>query len=135
MVAMALSPEDFSAAVGGAPEFDLLLTRTFLFFLPPARPAHSRWGFIGSIGELSDNQKFRETVAHAQRLGFAGALAIHPTQVAISNEAFAPSAQELEWVRRVVAAENDARCRAEVLRPGRKDGRCTCEIIAMGPKA
>lgn len=48
---------------------------------------------------------------HARRLGFAGALAIHPTQVAIFNEAFSPSADELEWARRVVAAENDAATR------------------------
>ncbi|TIM17286.1 MAG: CoA ester lyase, partial [Mesorhizobium sp.] len=32
-------------------------------------------------------------------------------QVAIFNEAFSPSPQELEWAHRVVAAENDAASR------------------------
>ncbi|MDX8483444.1 hypothetical protein RFN28_34170 [Mesorhizobium sp. VK24D] len=62
--------------------------------------------FVGSR-EFSDADKLREVAAHARRLGFAGGLAIHPTQVAIFNEAFSPSAQELEWARRAVAAEND----------------------------
>jgi citrate lyase subunit beta/citryl-CoA lyase len=37
------------------------------------------------------------------RDGFAGMLAIHPTQIAVINEAFTPSAQSLEQARAVVA--------------------------------
>ncbi|MER9708427.1 CoA ester lyase [Mesorhizobium sp. M0204] len=111
MVAMALGPEDFSAAVGGAPEFDLLLTPNLSVLFAARAAGLLPLGFIGSIGEFSDTQKLREAAAHARRLGFAGALAIHPTQVAIFNEAFSPSAQELEWARRVVAADNDAATR------------------------
>lgn len=111
MVAMALGPEDFSAAVGGAPEFDLLLTPNLSVLFAARAAGLLPLGFIGSIGEFSDTDKLREAAAHARRLGFAGALAIHPAQVAIFNEAFSPSAQELEWARRVVAAENDAATR------------------------
>ncbi|RWO16100.1 MAG: CoA ester lyase [Mesorhizobium sp.] len=111
MVAMALGPEDFSAAVGAAPEFDLLLTPNLSVLFAARAAGLLPLGFIGSIGEFSDTHKLREAAAHARRLGFAGALAIHPTQVAIFNEAFSPSAQELEWARRVVAAENDAATR------------------------
>lgn len=108
MVAMALGPEDFSASVGGAPEFDLLLAPNLAVLFAARAAGLLPLGFIGSIGEFSDTDKLREAAAHARRLGFAGALAIHPTQVAIFNEAFSPSAQELEWARGVVAAENDA---------------------------
>ncbi|MER8912076.1 CoA ester lyase [Mesorhizobium sp. M0854] len=111
MVAMALGPEDFSAAVGGAPEFDLLLTPNLSVLFAARAAGLLPLGFIGSIGEFSDTHKLREAAAHARRLGFAGALAIHPTQVAIFNEAFSPSEQELEWARCVVAAENDAATR------------------------
>ncbi|MER9032750.1 hypothetical protein [Mesorhizobium sp. M0674] len=68
-------------------------------------------GFVGSIAEFSDTDKLREAAAHARRLGFAGALAIHPTQVAIFNEAFSPSAEEIDWAQGVIAAENDAAAR------------------------
>lgn len=111
MVAMALGPEDFSAAVGGSPEFDLLLTPNLSVLFAARAAGLLPLGFVGSIAEFSDADKLREAAAHARRLGFAGALAIHPTQVAIFNEAFSPSTQELEWARRVVAAENDAATR------------------------
>ncbi|WP_210327734.1 HpcH/HpaI aldolase/citrate lyase family protein [Mesorhizobium silamurunense] len=108
MVAMALGPEDFSAAVGGSPEFDLLLAPNLCVLFAARAAGLLPLGFIGSIGEFSDTHKLREAAVHARRLGFAGALAIHPTQVAIFNEAFSPSAQEVEWARSVVAAEDDA---------------------------
>ncbi|MFB9984912.1 HpcH/HpaI aldolase/citrate lyase family protein [Mesorhizobium kowhaii] len=111
MVAMALGPEDFSAAVGGAPEFDLLLTPSLSVLFAARSAGLLPLGFVGSIGEFSDIEKLRQAATHARRLGFAGALAIHPTQVAIFNEAFSPSAQELEWAHRVVAAEDDATTR------------------------
>ncbi|RWI72076.1 MAG: CoA ester lyase [Mesorhizobium sp.] len=111
MVAMALGPEDFSAAVGGAPEFDLLLTPNLSVLFAARAAGLLPLGFIGSIGEFSDTHKLREAAVRARRLGFAGALAIHPTQVAIFNEAFSPSAQELEWAHKVVAAVNDAATR------------------------
>ncbi|RJT23630.1 CoA ester lyase [Mesorhizobium waimense] len=111
MVAMALGPEDFSAAVGGAPEFDLLLTPNLSVLFAARAAGLLPLGFVGSIGEFSDTHKLREAAVRARRLGFAGALAIHPTQVAIFNEAFSPNAQELEWANRVVAAENDAAMR------------------------
>ena len=34
--------------------------------------------------------------------GFAAKLGIHPAQVARANESFSPSAEEVEWARRVV---------------------------------
>ncbi|MFB9983104.1 HpcH/HpaI aldolase/citrate lyase family protein [Mesorhizobium kowhaii] len=111
MVAMALGPEDFSAAVGGAPEFDLLLAPNLSVLFAARAAGLLPLGFVGSIGEFSDIEKLREAAAYARRLGFAGALAIHPTQVAIFNEAFSPSAQELEWAHCVVAAQNDAATR------------------------
>lgn len=105
---MALGPEDFSAAVGGAPELDLLLTPNLSVLFAARAAGLLPLGFIGSIGAFSDTHKLREAAERARRLGFAGALAIHPNQVAIFNDAFSPSPQELEWARRVLAAEKDA---------------------------
>ncbi|BCO81759.1 citryl-CoA lyase [Mycobacterium paraintracellulare] len=45
--------------------------------------------------------------ARAVRLGFGGKLCIHPRQVGIVNSRFSPSADELAWARRVVAAAAD----------------------------
>lgn len=40
----------------------------------------------------------------ARAFGFGGKLCIHPAQVDAVNQAFAPSAEDLEWARRVQAA-------------------------------
>ena len=40
----------------------------------------------------------------ARRLGFAGKAAVHPSQVPVIQQAFSPSAEEVAWARKVVAA-------------------------------
>ena len=40
----------------------------------------------------------------AASLGFAGKMAIHPSQVEVANEVFAPSPQQLAWAREVLEA-------------------------------
>jgi len=51
------------------------------------------------------NEKGLRKEAHdAARDGFTGKLAIHPAQVAILNEAFTPSAQDIEKARAVIQA-------------------------------
>lgn len=54
--------------------------------------------------DLRDLQGLRGEAARARDDGFCGKLAIHPDQVVPINEVFTPSAEELEWARRVVAA-------------------------------
>ncbi len=58
---------------------------------------------LDEAGPLSDD------AAHAARLGFGGKLCIHPRQVAVVNERFSPSPQELEWARKVTAEAADGR--------------------------
>jgi citrate lyase subunit beta/citryl-CoA lyase len=44
-----------------------------------------------------------KSCAEARRDGFSGKLAIHPAQVEVINQAFTPSAEEIERARRIVA--------------------------------
>jgi citrate lyase subunit beta/citryl-CoA lyase len=53
---------------------------------------------------LDAAERVREDSARARALGFGGKLCIHPKQVAVVNAAFAPSAAELAWAARVIAA-------------------------------
>ena len=58
--------------------------------------------------------EFRDVVAVERRArasrrdGFVGKLAIHPAQIAPIHAAFSPSAAEVEWARRVIAALSGA---------------------------
>lgn len=60
---------------------------------------------IGTLhADFSDSEGLRTTCAEAAREGFTGRIAIHPNQIAIINQAFMPSAADVAFARRVVAA-------------------------------
>ena len=54
--------------------------------------------------DFRDEEGLRAASLQARAEGFSGRLAIHPAQVAPINEAFTPSADELDHARRVIAA-------------------------------
>jgi citrate lyase subunit beta/citryl-CoA lyase len=54
--------------------------------------------------DLKDAQGLRSSTHHIKDLGFQGKLCIHPDQVRVVNEVFTPSAAEVDWSRKVVAA-------------------------------
>jgi len=53
---------------------------------------------------LSDDDGLRTETEAAKRLGFFGKSAIHPRQVPIIHEVFAPTTKELEWAKQVMLA-------------------------------
>lgn len=58
--------------------------------------------------DLDDDAGFAEACRQAADFGFDGKTLIHPRQVALANEVFAPAASEVEWARRVIAAHSGA---------------------------
>jgi citrate lyase subunit beta/citryl-CoA lyase len=61
--------------------------------------------------DLRDPDGFKQSVEHVRGLGFQGKMCIHPDQIAVANEAFAPTAAQVEEARRFVAAFEDAEAR------------------------
>lgn len=59
----------------------------------------------GVTTALDDEALLRADSLRARRLGFGGKLCIHPRQVAVVNRCFAPSAEEVAWAQRVIAAD------------------------------
>jgi citrate lyase subunit beta/citryl-CoA lyase len=59
----------------------------------------------GVTVDLDDEARLREDTQRALRFGFGAKLCIHPRQVAIVHDAIAPSADEIAWARRVIAAD------------------------------
>ena len=58
--------------------------------------------------DLSDDAGFAASCRQGRELGFDGKTLIHPKQIAAANAAFAPSAEEIEWSRRVTSAHAEA---------------------------
>ncbi len=54
--------------------------------------------------DLQDAEGFANSTRHIKGLGFQGKLCIHPDQVPVANEILSPSAADVAWSRKVVAA-------------------------------
>lgn len=67
-----------------------------------------RAGFAAAVDGVTlatvDSAQLQLDAARSRRGGFGAKLCIQPAQVAVVNQAFAPSAQELAWAHRVLAA-------------------------------
>ena len=61
-------------------------------------------GFIGSVADFKDPDLFRARIRRARKLGFESAFCVHPSQVPILNEEFAPSAAEVAHAEAVISA-------------------------------
>jgi malyl-CoA/(S)-citramalyl-CoA lyase len=62
----------------------------------------------GPFGDFSDPEGYRAAGNRAGVLGCEGKWAIHPSQVALANELFSPSAKEVDKARRILAAMAEA---------------------------
>lgn len=58
----------------------------------------------GVTTALDDSELLAADLRVARELGFSGKLCIHPQQVGPANAALSPSADEIEWARRVLHA-------------------------------
>jgi citrate lyase subunit beta/citryl-CoA lyase len=58
--------------------------------------------------DLDDEAGFAAACRQAADFGFDGKTLIHPKQVAVANEAFAPAVADVAWARRVIGAHADA---------------------------
>ena len=73
-----------------------------------AARAHGLAVLDGVHLDLSDGDGFAASCRQGRELGFDGKTVIHPKQIAAANAAFAPTPEEVEWSRRIIAAHADA---------------------------
>ncbi|CAH0280209.1 CoA ester lyase [Pseudomonas carnis] len=83
---------------------ELALDQARLALIVHSRAAGLAAPLDGVHPAIDDPESLHRSIRHAYEMGFAGALCIHPKQVAVIHAALAPSAQELAWARRVVEA-------------------------------
>jgi citrate lyase subunit beta/citryl-CoA lyase len=57
---------------------------------------------------IREHKAFRGSCERVRQAGFQGKLCIHPDQVAPANVVFSPSAEDVVWARRIVAAFAEA---------------------------
>ena len=108
IVALTLGGEDFALSVGMLPTAEGLLMPKQQLAIAARTAGILPLGFIGTVADYKDLDAFRETIRRSRRLGFRGASVIHPAQVPILNEEFAPGADETASARKIVAAYDEA---------------------------
>ena len=82
-----------------------------------AARAHGLAVLDGTFNDIDDRQGLQFECRQGRDLGLDGKTVIHPTQIAVANEAFAPDREELFWARKVVEAfAEPENAEAEVIR-------------------
>ena len=110
VVGVMFGSEDFAADLGLPTQregeaADLLYARSAIVV---AAAAARVLAFDGIWSNFKDAAGLRADALRGRRLGFAGRQCIHPDQIAVVNEAYAPSEEEIAHARRVVSAFEDA---------------------------
>ena len=59
-----------------------------------------------AYADFKDAEGYRAACLRAAALGFEGKSCIHPSQIAIANEVFSPSPEQVAWARDLMAAMN-----------------------------
>ncbi|MEJ0068346.1 MAG: aldolase/citrate lyase family protein [Pseudomonadota bacterium] len=103
-MALNLGAEDFALSVGMLPEAEGLFYPKQQLIIAARAAGVMPLGFIGTVADFKDLDAFRATIQRSRRMGFMGASVIHPSQIAILNEEFRPTAEEVALARRIVAA-------------------------------
>ena len=67
----------------------------------------------GPFGDFSDDEGCRAQARRSATLGMVGKWAIHPKQIAISNEVFTPSDEAVAEAREILAAMEEAKTKGE----------------------
>lgn len=97
MVGLIVGAEDLAVSMRMAVDDDSLYVPNVLAVAAARRAGIIPVGFIGSVADFSDQVAFRARIRRARKLGFDAAFCVHPTQVPIINEEFAPTADEVEY--------------------------------------
>lgn len=92
----------------GVDRRDATAVHAVMFAVRMAAGEAGVFAYDGAWGNIKDAQGFRAEAEMARRLGFWGKSCVHPSQVAIANEVFRPSGEEIAFARKIVAAAGKA---------------------------
>jgi citrate lyase subunit beta / citryl-CoA lyase len=108
LAALVLGTSDLTKDLHAFPTRDRLPLVTSLSLAVLAARAHGLAVLDGVHLDLTDDEGFAAACRQGRELGFDGKTLIHPKQIAAANAAFAPTPEEVEWSRRIIAAHSEA---------------------------
>ncbi len=105
---MVMGTNDLAKELGSRFRADRLALQTGLGLCLLAARAHGRVIVDGVYNAFKDDDGLRAECAQGRDMGFDGKTLIHPLQLDIANDAFAPSEAEVDLARRQIAAFDEA---------------------------
>jgi citrate lyase subunit beta/citryl-CoA lyase len=103
VVAVGLGSTDYTIAAGMAPGGSGNLIASFHVVNAAVAAGRVPLGRVSTITDFGDLDGFRRAAKESRALGLRGAPCVHPAQVPILNEVFAPTPDELDRAERLVA--------------------------------
>lgn len=108
VAALAIGLEDYTADLGAARTREGLESFYARTALVNAARAAGIQAIDSVFSDVSDMEALRSVVLESKSLGFDGMGCIHPRQIRVIHEAFAPSEAEVEKAKKIVLAFDDA---------------------------
>jgi citrate lyase subunit beta/citryl-CoA lyase len=108
LAALVLGTSDLTKDLHALPTRDRLPLLTSLSLAILAARTHGLAILDGVHLDVSDDEGLAAACRQAREFGFDGKTLIHPKQIAEANAAFAPTNEEIEWSRRIIAAHSEA---------------------------
>ena len=99
-----MGTNDLAKETGAAMTADRLPMLTWLSTCVAAARAHGLTILDGVYNNFRDADGYANECAHGRALGMDGKTLIHPSQIDVCNQVFAPSLEEVEFARKVIAA-------------------------------
>jgi citrate lyase subunit beta/citryl-CoA lyase len=108
-LALVTGGEDLATAMDGEPIPELLAFPKQWVHLAAKAAGLLSFGLLRTIADFTDGDGIAASARLARAMGFDGASCIHPAVVPILNQAFSPTAAQVDHATRLVAAFDAAR--------------------------
>ncbi|SFB15638.1 citrate lyase subunit beta / citryl-CoA lyase [Rhizobium sp. NFR07] len=104
VLALAAGGEDLATAMDARPTPEVLRYPKLMIHYAAKEAGVLSMGLLRTVADFADKDALRAAALEAREFGFDGASCIHPSVVPILNESFAPTAEEVAWAQKVIAA-------------------------------
>lgn len=104
LVGLSVGGEDLALQLGAQPLPEVLRVPKLLVHYAAKAAGLLSFGLLQSTADYTDTEALSAAAVEARQHGFDGATCVHPTAVPLLNKAFAPSAAEITWAEKVIAA-------------------------------
>lgn len=108
VIAISLGNEDFALDLGMEASDETLAMPRQQLVIVAAAASIMPLGLMGVATRFDDPDAYRALALKSRRFGFVGSSCIHPSQIAILNEAFSPGSEQLVEAGRIVAEAVEA---------------------------